>query len=134
MRADGAQLTIVALGGVIGALLRWSIDLEFAGPPGTFPVATLLINVLGCMALGVVTELTSRGKVTARGKLFLGTGVLGGFTTFSAYAVQTAMLSGAGDVAALSIAVAYLLITPLICVVAAGIGMGATRRLTNVES
>ncbi|UJH70537.1 CrcB family protein [Ornithinimicrobium sp. INDO-MA30-4] len=132
MHVDRAQLTLVAAGGAIGAVLRWSVELLYPSGAGTFPLATLLTNVVGCFVLGIVAELATRDKVTANGKLFVGTGLLGGFTTFSTYAVQVAVLGGAGvaGTSDLAIGLSYLLVTPVLCVLVAGSGMSIARRLT----
>ncbi|MBW8172041.1 CrcB family protein [Ornithinimicrobium sp. Arc0846-15] len=133
MHVDRAQLTLVAAGGALGAMLRWSVELLYPTGSGAFPLATLLMNVVGCFALGVVAELATRDKVTANGKLFLGTGVLGGFTTFSTYAVQVAVLGGVGVDGAtdLALGLGYMLVTPVLCVLVAGYGMSIVRRLTT---
>ena len=82
---------VVALGGVIGSLARYG--LAEAVPHGAtgFPWATFVTNVLGCFAIGVLlAQLTPRHHPLLRP--FLGTGILGGFTTFSTFAVDTEKL------------------------------------------
>jgi CrcB protein len=75
-------LAVVALGGVIGALARYGLQSAFPLPPAGFGWATFGINVAGCLLIGLVHTLAG-----PRLRPFLGTGVLGGFTTFSTYAV-----------------------------------------------
>jgi CrcB protein len=98
---------LVALGGMVGATLRYAIGVAIAGPPGT-----LAVNVLGSFLLGVfVTRLRD-----PRAQLLLGTGALSSFTTYSTFAVETAALGttlGAANVAA----------TYLLGVLAAGLGL-----------
>lgn len=87
---------LVALGGASGALLRWGVGLALAPAPGAFPSfpwATLVVNLLGCACMGALAALTGP-KDDAR--LLLGTGVLGGFTTFSAFGLETLTLVRAG--------------------------------------
>ncbi|KQM23388.1 hypothetical protein ASL10_15340 [Frigoribacterium sp. Leaf8] len=97
----------VTLGGTIGTGLREALALSFPAAPGSIPVTILLINVVGAFALGLLLEsLVRRGPDAGRRRdlrLLVGTGVLGGFTTYSALAVDTATLLGD----ALPIAIAY---------------------------
>jgi len=90
-------LAAVAAGGVIGALSRYGASVWLPHAPGAFPWATFTINVTGCLLIGVLMVLIS--EVWSAHPLlypFLGTGVLGGYTTFSAYAVDVRALLGAG--------------------------------------
>ena len=98
---------LVALGGTIGTGIREALALSFPAAPGALPVTILVINVVGAFALGLLLEsLVRRGPDSGRRRdlrLLMGTGVLGGFTTYSALAVDTATLLGS----ALPVAVAY---------------------------
>lgn len=89
------RLAAVFLGGIVGTGLRWALDVVFASQNEGFPVSTLLVNVVGSLALGVlVGGIRMRAGVPGWVGAGLGTGVLGSFTTFSALAsalvVQTA--------------------------------------------
>lgn len=76
-------MILVGLGGAIGAALRFFLSNE-----ATYPVLVILaINVAGAFALGVVSSM-----VSGQARLFVGTGMLGGFTTYSALAVDTVEL------------------------------------------
>lgn len=79
-------LPVVAAGGALGALARYALALALPVQPGAFPWATLLTNVTGCLALGLL--LASRPE-DLWARAFVGTGVLGGFTTFSTFALET---------------------------------------------
>ncbi|MDT0274470.1 fluoride efflux transporter CrcB [Blastococcus goldschmidtiae] len=83
-----------ALGGALGALARWGVAEALPYQPGSWPTATLLVNVAGCLLLGLLIGLVDAGSPWLRP--FLGTGVLGGFTTYSAFAVETVQLTDAG--------------------------------------
>ena len=94
----GASLLLVALGGAVGSAGRAAIALALPGSP---LAATLLVNVVGAFALGaLVAVLDGAGRGRAgrrqgrlhRARLLLGTGLCGGFTTYSAVAVQAAEL------------------------------------------
>lgn len=78
---EGRVLAVVAVGGVLGSLGRYGLG---QAHPGL--VTTLLINVVGSLLLGLLVGLRPAGKWS---RPFLGTGVLGGFTTMSTFAVQT---------------------------------------------
>jgi fluoride exporter len=82
---------VVALGGVIGSLARYGLAEAFPHSVGEFPWATFVTNVVGCFAIGVLlARITPRSHPLLRP--FLGTGILGGFTTFSTFAVDTEQL------------------------------------------
>jgi fluoride exporter len=84
------QLLLVAVGGAIGAAARYGLGAAAARVFGSaFPWGTLLVNVLGSLALGL---LAARSGPEAPIRLFLGVGVLGGFTTFSAFSLETVRL------------------------------------------
>jgi CrcB protein len=103
---------LVAVGGVLGSLARWALTEAFPGL-GT----TLGINVVGSFALGLLVGLRPHGRLS---RPFLGTGVLGGFTTFSALAVQTVDASR-------GTAVAYLAGTLVLGTAAAALGLRVAR-------
>ena len=76
---------VVAVGGAIGAAARWAVGTPWTLEPGTWPWATLFVNVLGSLAIGFAARRLVVGTI---GWAFVVTGLLGGFTTFSALAVQ----------------------------------------------
>ncbi len=93
-----ADLALVAAGGAIGATLRYSLGGWLADRLGTsFPWHTLTVNLAGAFALGMLMALSiERGAIGSTWRLFLGTGILGGFTTFSTLAYESMALIGAG--------------------------------------
>ena len=83
-------LLVIAAGGVLGSLARWGVAELLPPSPGGMPWATALVNVAGCLLLGVLLVLVVDVWPPSRyARPFLGTGVLGGFTTFSTYMVDT---------------------------------------------
>ncbi|MHB2264723.1 fluoride efflux transporter CrcB [Aliihoeflea sp. PC F10.4] len=88
------HLLIVAAGGALGAGLRHLVNLaalRWFGPG--FPLGTLTVNILGCLAMGVFVEMLARRfGGSAELRLFIATGFLGGFTTFSAFSLDFAVL------------------------------------------
>lgn len=101
----GAGVLATALGGALGAVLRWALTQAFPTSAGRFPWTVLLINVVGS---GLLASLPLLGEVRRRPwlPLFLGTGVLGGFTTMSAASTDTFTLLDHGHV---GLGIAYCL-------------------------
>lgn len=93
VRGQGRPLLAVAAGGALGALARWAVGLGVPGAPGTF-----LINVVGCFAIGVLLEIVTSRSTHPLLRPFLATGVLGGFTTFSTFALDAQHLLLGGQV------------------------------------
>jgi len=111
---------LAALGGALGALARWGVAEVLPSSPGGWPWATLLVNVTGCLLLGALFEgLVLRAPEAAWPRPLLGVGVLGGYTTYSAFAVEVVQLVESG---AALVAGAYVLVSVLggIAAVAAG--------------
>jgi len=96
---------IVFLGGGLGAALRHGINISAARLLGTgFPYGTLFINVVGSLAMGLIAEYFAlKGHLPQHWRLFLTTGILGGFTTFSAFSLEAALLYERGQVAGAAI-------------------------------
>ena len=123
------MLAVIAAGGAIGATARYAITLGWPAGAGGFPVAILAINVAGCALIGVLMALIT--DVWTRQRLlrpFLGTGVLGGFTTFSTYAIDIQRLAAGAH---LDLALLYLAVTPIGALLAVWATATATRRLVN---
>ncbi|WP_127130560.1 fluoride efflux transporter CrcB [Georgenia sp. SYP-B2076] len=123
---------VIAAGGALGAVARYGLSVALPRGPGSFPWSTFLTNVLGCLLIGalmvVLTEVAGRPHRLVRP--FVGVGVLGGFTTFSTYAVDTLRMVDAGAPAT---AFAYLLGTLLGALLAVEAGMVMTRALTRAH-
>jgi len=106
MPSQSVVLAAVAAGGAVGACLRYLLGRGLAGIGGTvfsLPASTLMANALGCFAAGLLMGwLSTRGNHSELWVAFLMTGVLGGFTTFSAFSYETLRLLQSG--AALSAA------------------------------
>ncbi|OKI09546.1 chromosome condensation protein CrcB [Streptomyces sp. CB02923] len=123
----GAVIGVVALGGGIGGAARYGAALLWPTAPGTFPVTTFLVNVVGCALMGVLMALiTERGSPHPLLRPFLGTGVLGGFTTFSTYTVDIGHLMDTGQ---LALGLAYLAATLLGALAAVGAASAGTRHV-----
>jgi fluoride exporter len=123
---QGRAFAAVAVGGVLGALVRYGVGLLLPHQSGMFPWATLLINVSGGLLMGaLIVAVAERGRGHPLTRPFLGTGVLGGFTTFSTYTVDAQQLIAAGRV---GVAGAYLAGTLVAALVATWVGLALARR------
>ncbi|MCB5909519.1 fluoride efflux transporter CrcB [Streptomyces sp. SF28] len=124
-----AVLAVVALGGTIGASARYGASLLWPTAVGTFPWTTLVVNVVGCAVIGVFMVLIS--DVWAAHRLvrpFFGTGVLGGFTTFSTYAVDIQRLLAHGRA---TTGLAYLALTLVAALASVWTAATLTRRVVE---
>lgn len=108
--SKGGPLAAVAAGGAIGSLGRWGVGLAVGGSHW----ATLLVNVTGAFAMGVLVAWLARGTAHPLTRPFLSVGLLGGWTTYSSFALDTHALAGDG----LGGLLGYLVLT-------IGLGVGA---------
>ncbi|GLW46767.1 hypothetical protein Stsp02_24290 [Streptomyces sp. NBRC 14336] len=129
LRGQGPVVAVVALGGALGATARYALTLWWPLEPGGFPWATFWTNVVGCAVIGafmvLITDVWAAHRLV---RPFFGTGVLGGFTTFSTYAVDTRRLLAGGHPGT---AFAYLFATLLAALTAVWLGATTTRRLVR---
>lgn len=120
-----AVLGVISVGGAVGALARYGIAVGVPHSPTGFPVSTLIINVAGSLLLGALMALL--GQVRYAHPLvrpFVGVGVLGGFTTFSTYAVDAQQLIVASRP---GVALLYLGAAVLLGLAAVAVGAVLTR-------
>lgn len=120
-RVSGRLTAAVAVGGALGAVVRYGLTLAWPTPAGAFPLVTFAINISGCLAIGLLLGVERSPLQRA----FLGTGVLGGFTTFSSYAVQGDDLWRTGHPWS---ALAYVIATVICALGAARLGSVLIRR------
>jgi CrcB protein len=119
-------LGAIAAGGVLGAEARYGLAQAMPHHAGTFPWATLVTNLAGSLLIGVLMAvLASRPRPPRLARPFLGVGILGGFTTFSTYAVDLRELLGHGHPVQ---AVGYLALTLLGGLLAVGLGLRSAAR------
>jgi fluoride exporter len=113
-------LLAIALGGALGALGRWGLAEALPHTRDQLPWATVLANVTGCFAIGVLLVVLAERRPDSRLlRPLLGTGVLGGYTTFSTYALDTRDLLAAGRPALAAVYLFGTLVVGLLAVVAA---------------
>jgi len=122
---------IVFLGGGLGAMLRHGVNLAAARLIGTaFPYATLTENVTGSLAMGLIAgyfAFASAGEASQHWRLFLTTGILGGYTTFSAFSLDTALLYERGE---LGLAALYVLLSVALSIGGLFAGLAVVRHFT----
>lgn len=116
------RVLLVALGGTVGTAARLALGLALPDPGG-FPLAVLLANLLGALLIGVVA---ARLPASADLRLLLGTGVLGGFTTYSAFMTGTAALWDTAPLLAAAYAAGSLVLG--LAAAALGLRLGRPRR------
>ena len=110
----------VAAGGALGAVARWLVERGTVALLDSEPTATLLVNVIGCLLMGVLVARVLGGVVRwPLARPFLGIGVLGGFTTFSAYSADAVVLARDGSPI---VAGGYLIGTLALCLAAVWVG------------
>ena len=120
---------IVFHGGGLGAALRHGVNLSTARLFGTgFPYGTLTVNVVGSLIMGALAAwFAFKGDASQHWRLFFATGVLGGFTTFSAFSLDVAVLYERG---ATGLAIFYVLISVALSLAGLFAGLAIVRSLT----
>lgn len=109
------NILLVFLGGGIGSLARYGVSSGVKlFPAGSFPVATLVANILSCVVMGITLSLIS-GKLNEQPlRLFIIAGICGGFSTFSTFSLETLELIRKGN---LGFAAANIVVSMVLCMV-----------------
>jgi CrcB protein len=123
------QYLIVFIGAGLGGAMRHGVNLAAAALLGSgFGYGTLAVNVVGSLAMGALAALLAfHGEMAQPWRLFLATGVLGGFTTFSAFSLDAALLFERGQ---LGLAAVYVLASVIGSIAALFAGLALVRQLT----
>jgi fluoride exporter len=120
-------IILVMSGGAIGAGLRYGLTRALPVSEGGWPLATIAANVMGGLAMGVLAAWVLRGDNSAESlRLFVGVGVLGGFTTFSAFSLEMAQMVERGQI---GMAAAYAVASVLLALGALFAGMTAAKAI-----
>lgn len=118
---------LVGAGGAIGAMARFGLS-SLIGRlwPMSFPLATLLVNIVGSLAMGLFIGLMARflPAWAVEARLFVAVGILGGFTTFSAFSLDTIVLLERGE---WLLAGTYVLLSVVLCLIGLYLGLLVTR-------
>ena len=118
---------LVGAGGALGAMSRYGVGMLVGRLwPMSFPLATLLINVIGSLAMGIFVGLMARllPAWQEEARLFVAVGILGGFTTFSSFSLDTVVLIERGE---LLQAGTYVLLSVVLCLIGLYLGLLVTR-------
>lgn len=117
MKHFAAQLAAVACGGALGAALRFSISTAVQKVARGFPAGTMLVNVLGCLLLGLLLGATEDAKeLSPTARSFLAVGLLGSFTTFATFSAEAIQLMRERQHAPVLIYVVGSVVLGLLCV------------------
>lgn len=128
-------LLLIGLGGTVGTLVRFLLESAIPAAPGTWPWVTICINVTGALVLAVLLEtLTVLGQDDGwrrRVRLGVGTGLLGGYTTYSTFMVESALIGQSGEYL---MAFAYIATSLVLGSMAAWAGMTGVAALQRRRS
>ncbi|MGY3618613.1 fluoride efflux transporter CrcB [Bradyrhizobium sp. USDA 10063] len=123
-----ASYFLVFFGGGLGAMLRHFVNIACARFGADFPYSTFIINITGSTVMGLIAGyLAFKGEASQPWRLFLMTGILGGYTTFSAFSLDTALLYERGE---LGLAVLYVLGSVALSIAGLFAGLALVRHLT----
>jgi CrcB protein len=126
LRFDPREIAAIFVGGMIGAALRATLSEAWAVDPGSWPWATFTVNVLGALLLGLfATRMQERLQVTAYGRPFVGTGICGALTTFSAMQLELFEMIDRGHY---GVAAGYATASLVAGLLAVWVGTGLIRR------
>lgn len=117
------KIVMVGLGGALGSIARYKVGswIFHRAEATNFPWSTFMVNLAGCLVMGVLAALAERHDLFSPStRIFLFTGLLGGFTTYSAFAYESAVLMRKG---LLNVALAYMSVTVLCCLTAVWAGL-----------
>jgi fluoride exporter len=119
------QLILVMAGGALGSAARFLVGrATLAGFGPNFPYGTLTVNLVGGLAMGVLAGILARHPNSEAWRLLLGVGVLGGFTTFSSFSLDTIALIERGSIGT---ALGYVLVSVIGSILAVFVGLTAVR-------
>jgi CrcB protein len=126
---NAASFFLVFFGGGLGAMLRHFVNIICArGIGDSFPYGTFIINITGSTVMGLIAGyLAFKGEASQHWRLFLVTGILGGYTTFSAFSLDVALLYERGE---LGLAALYVLGSVALSIAGLFAGLALVRHLT----
>lgn len=127
-RREVHTLVAIALGGVLGAEARYGLATAVPHTDAAWPWSTLMINLVGSLLIGVLMTVVERRSPHHLVRPFVGVGILGGFTTFSTFALDNQHLLLAGRP---FVALAYIAASLFGCFAATALAIAATRRVID---
>lgn len=124
------KLLMIAFGGAVGSVLRYlvsGLDYRFSG--GVFPVSTFVVNATGSLIIGSLWAIFERFAVSPNVRMFVFIGLLGGYTTFSTFTLETFNLMRDGEY---KIALMNVLLSNVVCIGAVFVGFMLSRYILNL--
>jgi CrcB protein len=120
-------LLAVALGGALGSLLRYFVAGAIQSPANPFPIGIFIVNITGAFIMGVIVELSAlKLQLSPEVRAFLTVGILGGYTTFSTFSLDSALLIQRGAYAG---AAMYIVGSTLLSILALFAGLWVVRAI-----
>lgn len=120
-------LLAVAVGGGLGAMLRYVLAGMIQHPNVQFPLGIMVVNITGGLAMGLIVELSAlKIQMSPEMRAFLTTGILGGYTTFSTYSLDSVLLIERGEYGSAAL---YIVGSAVLSILAVFAGMWAVRAL-----
>lgn len=121
---------VIAIGGAIGTLLRYIVGgLDYRFSNGVFPISTFVVNVTGSLVIGFLWGAFDRFTVSSNVRLFIFIGILGGYTTFSTFSLETFNLMRDGEY---RIAIVNVIFSVVLSIGAVFAGYLASKTLMNL--
>ena len=125
------RLFVIAVGGAIGTLLRYLMGgLDYRFSSGVFPVSTLVVNVTGSLAIGFLWGIVDRFNFSPNMRMFVFIGILGGYTTFSTFSLETFNLMRDGEY---RIAIMNMIFSVVLSIGAVFLGFFVSKMLLNLH-
>jgi len=122
---------VVAVGGAIGTLLRYLVGgLDYRFSNGVFPVSTLVVNVTGSLVIGFLWGIFDRFAISPNLRMFIFIGILGGYTTFSTFSLETFNLIRDGEY---RIALMNVILSAVLSIFAVFLGYFISKTLLNLS-
>ncbi|HNV24383.1 MAG TPA: fluoride efflux transporter CrcB [Candidatus Omnitrophota bacterium] len=120
-----AKILFIAFGGAVGTVFRYIISgFDYRWSQGIFPIGTFIVNATGCLIIGFLWGLFERINISSPMRMFIFIGILGGYTTFSTFALETMNLIKDGE---FKVAVLNILATNMLSCVAVFLGVFIAR-------
>jgi CrcB protein len=124
------RLFVIGLGGAIGSILRYVMGgLDYRYSNGVFPISTLVVNVTGSLAIGFLWGTLDRFDISSNVRMFIFIGILGGYTTFSTFSLETFNLIRDGEY---RIALLNIIFSAILSVAAVFLGYFSSKTLINL--
>ncbi len=120
-------ILLIGAGSFLGGILRYLLSQSFTSRvDSTFPFGTFLVNIIGCFLIGIAFGFFEKNHPGEEWRLFLTTGLLGGFTTFSAFSLESVVLIKTGHT---SVAVLYIVASVIVGIAATFLGVWISKIL-----